>query len=74
MSTPDYVLIQDYTVNPYVPDSTLVPAGTFLRPLDLYYVPKHIRDASRGFNKDKEVYCYCSYGILPFPKGLLRRV
>ncbi len=49
-------------------------AGTFVRPIDLKYVPKHITDDERWkyFDKNTDVFCYYSGGIVPIPKALIR--
>ncbi len=74
MSTPDYMLTEDFNYQPTRPNSFVIAAGTFLRPIDFYYVPRHIREENKFFNKETEVYCYCYYGILVFPKEVIRKV
>lgn len=74
--TPDYVLTEDvyYKANTY--DEKQIPAGSFVRPIELSYVPKHIIEDTRWrwFNKDLEVFCYTHYGILPIAKDKMRQV
>lgn len=75
MKTPDYVLSEAYVT---YQGSTQVeyPVGMFVRPIDPYYLPKHILDSDshRWFNSQLEVYCYTSLGIVKFPKNIVRKV
>lgn len=75
--TPNYVLSEPfiYSVYGHGPmDSRTLEAGTFVRPIELYYVPKHVTEdpQNRGFDKAKEVYCYCHFGIIPIPRKIIR--
>lgn len=75
MSTPDYVLKEEYRFSVGPQDVRVLPAGTFVRPIELYYVPKHVVDNPdyRHFNKHEEVFCYTRYGIIPIPRKHIRR-
>ena len=76
MATPDYVLTEDYNhyVGPH--DTRILKAGSFVRPIEFEYLPKHITD-----NKDNawaakyssKSFCYTFYGIILIPTELLRR-
>ncbi len=74
--TSNYCLVSDHSYNQgnsrY--DLRILSAGTFVRPLELNYVPKHVIDDERwkAFDKTKEVFCYCRYGIVPIPRNLIR--
>lgn len=70
--TPNYVLSEAHYHHVGPMDARTLPAGTFVRPIELCYVPKHVTEANREFDKEKEVYCYCRYGILPIPKSIIR--
>lgn len=72
--TPNYVLDRPHTFYRGGHDSRTLPAGSFVRPIELKYVPAHILDDEqwRWFNKEREVFCFTRYGIIPIPKEYLR--
>lgn len=74
MATPDYVLVSEHRYKSGSAEAAILPEGTFVRPIDLKYVPKHVVEADlwRYFNSDKEVFCYTRLGIIAIPKELLR--
>ncbi len=76
MRTPDYILMKDYTISISPGDVITIPVGSFVRPIDAYYIPKGIRDkyGCRWFNEDSQVFCYTRFGILPIEKDAFRQV
>lgn len=72
--TPNYVLSESHTYSVGPMDTRTLAAGTFVRPIELPYVPKHVTEDSqnRWFDKETQIYCYCRYGILAIPKKLIR--
>lgn len=74
--SPNYVLSSDCHFSSGNFDSKVLYAGTFVRPIELKYVPQHVLDNPlwKGFNKDKEVFVYTRYGIIPVPKSSVREV
>jgi len=42
MATPDYILREPYTYQVGPADLLTLEPGIFMRPIDYYYVPKHI--------------------------------
>lgn len=75
MRLPEYQTTADHAHNLTAQDQSTLPAGSFVIPLELCYVPKHVRDdRSRPYHdKEKNVYVYCRYGIVSIPKALIRR-
>lgn len=75
MSTPDYVLVQAYFYSSSLYDSKSLDAGAFVRPIELCYVPKHVVEDKRwsGFNKNTDVFCFTSLGIVPIPRAHMRK-
>lgn len=54
-------------------DTVTFPAGTFVRPVELKYLPEHIRNRQIPWpivNKDP-VWCYTRYGFHPIPRELI---
>jgi len=43
-----------------------LPAGIFVKPLDVYYLPQHIKEslAYKWYDSTKDVFVYCSVGIV----------
>lgn len=76
MSTPNYVLSEAYCTYDSSMNKQEYPQGMFVRPIDKYYLPKHIIDSEsyRWFNEGKEVYCYTKLGIVTIPKNIIRKV
>lgn len=72
LPTPNYVLMEDVKIHGSGDPQTL-PAGTFIRPIDIRWVPKHIKDDNLWFNEKKQVYCYTSLGIIPISLDVIRR-
>lgn len=46
-------------------DQKELPIGSFVRPVSLEYVPKHIinHKDNQYFNKEKHTFFYCSFGF-----------
>jgi len=70
MSTPDYVLTESHTFGPGPADKRTLEAGSFVRPIHIYYVPKNLLD---GHDSEKEIFCYTRYGIISIPLKIVRR-
>lgn len=78
--TPNYRLMEDFVVaasgGSYMMggDYKTLPEGSYVRPIELAYVPKHVLEDKRWqhFNKDKEIFVYTKIGIVPVPKRILR--
>lgn len=84
--TPNYVLSEEHTYwvsrsgtmsgIHWTPNSVAtLPKGTFARPIELCYVPKHVRDEnSQGFDPATDVFCYTNRGIIKIPRNILVEV
>jgi len=70
---PEYVVMVEYAckLNDFGDTKTL-PAGAYVKPIDLYYISPVTLEKWKFFNKEKEVFCYTAYGILPIPKNIVR--
>lgn len=73
--SPDYVLTAPHDMNVWGEIVTL-PSQAFVRPIELAYVPKHVKEDSRYqfFNADREVFCYTRYGFTVIAKHKMRQV
>ena len=74
MKTPNYVLDEDFSIPYGHHDVKVLPAGTFVRPIETCYVPKHIKDENKWFNEKTDCYCYTRIGIIVIPKKYVRKV
>jgi len=74
MSTPDYVLQQDFQWNEGT-ETRQLSAGTFVRPVKDCYVPKHVKEDTRWkvLREDKYIFCYCSKGFIRVPRTYVRK-
>jgi len=73
MQTPNYALIQDVMCENGGADPKRLPAGSYVRPIEFKYVPKHITSQHRFFDEETSVFCYTRYGIIPIARNLLRQ-
>jgi len=75
VKTPNYCLTEDFTYYPngWGGEGRTLPAGAWVKPIQLDYVPKHVKEDERwkDFNKDKEVFVYCRFGIIALPKHIV---
>lgn len=76
MSTPDYAIMDKYEYFSPSQESLFLPAGAFVRPIDWYYLPKHVLVEWKAdfINRNEYVFCYTSNGIIPIPRKLIIRV
>lgn len=77
MSTPNYVLTEEHTVawGYSSTDSKTLEAGSWIRPIELTYVPIHVKEDRKwsGTNKETHVFCYTRWGIMPIPREKVRQ-
>lgn len=76
MATPDYVMTEDFDYMTDSWDKKIIPAGAFVRPIDQYYVPKHVRNtmANKNFDWETETFCYTPRdGIIAIPNKMFRK-
>ena len=82
LPTPNYVTIEDIEY-PKKGSSgimfngwDILRAGTFARPIDKSYVPKHVLEDERWnyFKEEVHYYCYTSAGFVVIRKDKLRPV
>lgn len=77
MSTPDYVLTEDF--EHYLTrggEPLRLKAGSFVRPIEYGYLPTHIKNDDTNHwdvKTGKKIYCYTRFGILPIPAELVAR-
>lgn len=76
MKTPNYALKEEYSIVYDIHDVKVLPKGTFVRPVQYEYIPKHVIENPmwRFFNKEREVFCYTRYGFAAIPLSSLREV
>lgn len=71
LPTSNYVLEQDFKID----NSKVLPAGSFVRPIRYYYVPKHIKDEYPWTSEEgTQTFCYTYYGIVAIPTEYIRKV
>lgn len=76
IKTPDYVLTEDEVISFGIWDEKTIPAGSFVRPIEIVYLPQHVKDRleHRFFDARYNVYCYTKLGIVMITKIKLRKV
>ncbi len=71
--TPDYKLNEDFSFGP-MNDQRTLPAGSFVRPVEDRYVPKHLLDdKTQAHNPKLDWWCYSRYGFLSIPRNKIFR-
>lgn len=75
LPTPNYVLMEDVYVILSV-ESKKLDVGSFVRPINIYYLPQHIKDNPRLYpiNLKTHTYCFTFYGIVAIPLDKIRKV
>lgn len=76
MKTPNYVLTAAHTYHFGPHDTKVFDAGTFVRPIEKRWLPKHVLEHkdNRWVDHSREVFCYTRWGILLLPRNILRQV
>lgn len=74
MKTPNFVLTEEHNCATSG-DSRMLPAGAFIRPIELIYLPRHITEADRHryYSPQSDIYAYTRYGIICIPKYKVRQ-
>lgn len=72
--TPNYVLITGVSVNTGRYGTKVLPSGSFVRPVEVKYVPKHVLEKYDNFNASYYVFIYTSYGFIVTEKSNIREV
>jgi len=75
--TPNYVLTEDYQLRTTLgKDPVILPKGSFVRPINYCYLPKHIIEDNGwlAFDLETFVFAYTKFGIFPIPRDILRLV
>lgn len=67
--TPNYRLTSDVVVQFDKNDFVILPGGSFVRPIQLYYVPNHVLEFWPGVDGQYHVFAYTHYGIVPIPRS-----
>lgn len=75
VKTPNFFLTESYTYFPngWGGEGRTLPVNASVRPIELPYVPKDVTEHTRwkDFDKNKEVFCFCRYGIIAIPKHII---
>jgi hypothetical protein len=76
LPTPNYVTIEDIKITQGIWNEKIIPSGTFVRPIYIGYVPKHVLDApdNKWFVENKEVFAYTPMGIHILPLAKIRKL
>ena len=74
MATPDFILDVDFMWSEGA-ETRMLEKGAFVRPVELRYVPIHVREDKRWKNdpNNTKVFCYTSKGFICIPKKAIRK-
>lgn len=74
VKTANYVTSEDHKVG-WTMDAITIPKGTFVKPIDVVYIPAHLKEGNEWATyKDKleyYTYAYSSYGIHIYPRRII---
>lgn len=75
MKTPNYMLSEAIEFY-YNSKSVKLEPGTFIRPIEKSYLPKHVFSDERwkGYRMEKYTFCYTRLGIIPIETAKIRQV
>lgn len=69
----DYVVYEEHKIMITFHDVITLPPMTFVKPVELCYVPKHVQERWKDkFDPKKDVFCYCRLGFLPIPRSVIK--
>lgn len=68
---PHYGITEEYPISVNAQTRKVLPAGSFVRPINIEYVPKHILKENPDLNQKIWVFCYTHYGIVPIPREIV---
>lgn len=73
MRIPEYRLRKDYIHSLSIQVSVTIPAWSFVKPVELKYVPEHIKEKFevRFIDEATHVFCYTRYGFHLLPRRIL---
>ena len=79
MKTPNYILKEELkypSERGAMHDLKTLPAGSFVRPIQPQYIPKHVLEDERWrwFTPSTDTFAYTSQGIVMIPKNIIREV
>lgn len=74
MKLPEYVLMREVTIRTGRYGGKVLPVGSFVRPIEIKWVPKDVIEEQRIYNFDKESYYYTYYGIVIVPNEDVRMI
>lgn len=76
VKTANYMLYEQVEIYRGPQDTKVLPKGTFVSPIELRYVPQHVREGERTsihkFDESQEVYCHTQFGIVAISRKYLR--
>jgi len=74
MKLPEYRLREDHMILTDMWDIKTVPKGSFVKPLSLNWVPKHVLEKHPFFDPNNEIFVYCKFGIVSVYKNKIEEI
>lgn len=78
MRVQEYMTKEDCSINVNFGGNKTLEAGSFVKPINEYYLPRHVKDSEQFqrwcYNKNHETWVYCFYGIVLIPTKVIREV
>jgi hypothetical protein len=73
MKVQEYVIDRNYTVTIGPHYGKVLPAGSFIKPIDKYYLPDYIKKSIEYLWLEFDyTYCYTYYGMILVSNNLIR--
>ncbi len=69
--TPNWRLNSSFYAKREGRDSVVIPAGSYVRPIDRYYIPAHVKESYPFFDPKVESFIYTKFGIFVIPNTYL---
>ena len=80
LATPNYLTTASINILDGSGGTQTLPVGSFVRPIDPYYLPKHIKEKASGtgftwgVNLGTHSWYFTHYGIVILPINIVRKL
>lgn len=74
VKTNNHALTEAYAHSAGPHDTIYLPQGSYVSPVDPYYLPRHIKELPeyRHMNHDTHTFAYTKFGLIPLPKKIIK--
>lgn len=74
MGTPTHITTKEVSVQDRAGGHQTLPSGSFVQPINVYYIPKFLKDKHPLLDQKTHCFCYTHYGIVVLARSEFRKV